>query len=86
MVEFKDCGGTKCSIQASSLAVLQKPGTSAIWLGVDDVNAKVLINGVGWVPYPIHADVLLSTRMHLDRKQVEALINHLQNWLKKDTF
>lgn len=96
-VKFKDYYGAPCSLQASSLAIYEKPGTSAIWLGVDDAAPKVLHGkaaslGVkttateGWVPYPIPEDVLLTTRMHLTREQVEALIEHLQKWLRDDTF
>lgn len=91
-VEFKDYYGVPCSLQASSLAIYQQPGTSAIWLGVDDAQPKVMASqaaslgmeteeATGWIPYPIPKEVLLSTRMHLDRKQVKALIEHLQAWL-----
>jgi hypothetical protein len=96
-VEFTDRYGVPCSLQASSLAEYSKPGTSAVWLGTDDPQPKVMAReaasvGVqttettGWVPYPIPDKVLLSTRMHLDRKQVAALVHHLQKWLEKDTF
>lgn len=95
LVEFKDYYDNPCSLQASSLAIYQQPGTSAVWLGVDDAQPKVMASqaaavGVettettGWVPYPLPPEVLLSTRMHLDRKQVEALIGHLQAWLDSD--
>jgi hypothetical protein len=30
--------------------------------------------------------VSLTTRMHLDREQVAALILHLQSWLDNDSF
>lgn len=33
LVEFVDSYGVKCSMQASSLAEYEQPGTSAIWLG-----------------------------------------------------
>lgn len=97
LLEFKDRYGTPCSLQASSLAEYEKPGTSAVWLGPDDAAPKVLASqarslGVdtaertGWVPYPIPPGVSLTTRMHLDRKQVAALILHLQSWLDYDSF
>lgn len=96
MVEFADSYGEKCSIQASSLAKYQQPGISAIWLGIDGVKAQVLHGdarkfGVktdatcGWVPYPIPEEVLVTTRMHLERDKVQALVNHLQAWLDSDT-
>lgn len=62
IIEFKDRYEKPCSLQQSSLAVLDKPGTSAVWLGIPEY------------------------RMHLDRGQVEALVNHLKSWLSKDTF
>lgn len=97
LLEFKDRYGTPCSLQASSLAEYEKPGTSAVWLGTDDAAPKVLASqarslGVdtaertGWVPYPIPPGVSLTTRMHLDREQVAALIQHLQSWLDNDSF
>jgi hypothetical protein len=97
VVNFKDHYGTKCSLQASSLAIYEKPGTSAVWLGCDEANPKVLHGdaaalGVktdatcGWVGYLLSDKVNLTTRMHLNREQVEALIPMLQSWLKRDTF
>jgi len=96
-VQFADRYGVPCSLQASSLAEYEKPGTSAVWLGTDDPQPKCLHGdaaelGVktdatcGWVPVPISDKILLSTRMHLDRKQVAALVHHLTKWLAKDTF
>ncbi|MNH47331.1 hypothetical protein D3C79_1105140 [compost metagenome] len=35
---------------------------------------------VGWVPYPIPDQVLLTTRMHLSREQVAALLPILQRF------
>ena len=97
MVEFADAYGVKCSIQASSLAKYVQPGTSAIWLGVDDAQPKIMKSDAlkfgmklppgevsGWMPYPIPEQVLLSTRMHLERGQVQALVNHLQAWLDSE--
>jgi len=97
VVNFKDHYGTKCSLQASSLAICEKPGTSAVWLGVDDAEPKCLHGdaaglGVktdatcGWVDVPMSDKIHLTTRMHLNREQVEALIPMLQSWLDADTF
>ena len=97
IVKFADCYGVQCSLQASSLAEHEKPGTSAVWLGPNDAAPKVMASqarslGVdttertGWVPYPIPPEVSLTTRMHLDREQVAALILHLQNWLDNGSF
>lgn len=84
--KFEDLYGAKCSIQASSLA-----SEPAIWLGVDDAQPVVMAShaaavGVeteetrGWVSYPIPAEVLLTTRMHLSREQVAALLPTLQRF------
>ena len=74
IVEFKDCYGEACSLQMSSLAVFVKPGTSAVWLGLE----KAKVHACTGEP--------LSPRMHLKRAQVAALIFHLQRWLDADTF
>ena len=65
-----------------------------MWLGLDDANPQGMKSEAGelglklppgevsgWMPYPIPDEVLLSTRMHLNRDQVEGLIEHLQHWL-----
>ena len=89
MVTFTDSYGETCSIQASSIA-------RHVWLGIDGVKAQVLHGdarklGVttdatsGWVPYPIPQEVRVTTRMHLEREKVQALVNHLQAWLDSDT-
>jgi hypothetical protein len=91
-VQFKDHYGHSCSVQQSSLAIYRSPGTSALWIGPNDAEPKVMARlagsvGVqtqvaeGWVPYPIPEEVSLYTRMHLNRRQVAALIGHLQSWL-----
>ena len=74
LIEFKDRYGVECSLQASSLAEYEKPGTSAVWLGCQK-NCRHSSTGEEMAP-----------RMHLDRKQVSALINHLNQWLKRDSF
>ena len=92
VVEFKDIYGHACSLQVSSLA-----DRAALWLGVDDVEPKVMaVNAAkigvktdetcGWVKYPVPEEVMFTSRMHLDRKQVEALIDHLQQWLRTGEF
>lgn len=70
-VEFKDYSARQCSLQASSLAIYQEPGTSAIWLGVErDPNGRHVTHG----------------RMHLTRKQVLRLIGLLQQWSLNGKF
>lgn len=36
ILEFKDHNDKDCSLQMSSLAIYEQPGTSAIWFGRDD--------------------------------------------------
>lgn len=97
IINFKDRYDDPCSLQMSSLAEYEKPGTSAVWLGRHDVKPMILASvakkiGVktnkttGWIEYPIPGSVELNARMHLDREQVESLIGHLQSWLENDTF
>lgn len=74
LIEFKDRYSMSCSLQQSSLAEYEPPGSSAVWLGAEN-NQYHKITGEP-----------LSPRMHLDRNQVTALIKHLENWLKTNKF
>jgi len=101
-VLFEDSYGKGCRLSCSSIVgeyedSMDRPGTSALWLGLSAVEAKVLAReaasvGVatqettGWVDYPIPARVLLSAAMHLDREQVAGLVVRLQAWLDKGDF
>jgi len=71
LIEFDDYYGESCSLQKSSIASLD-----AIWFGIHNAIPKVLSNA-GWVDYPIHSDVLLTTRMHLTQDQVKELLPYL---------
>ena len=42
LLRFSDRYGVQCSLQQSSLAEFEPPGTSAVWLGINDKEA---ING-----------------------------------------
>ena len=80
-IEFTDTYDVKCSLQKSSSAMEEK-----IWLGVDDANPQVMASqtpqgGNGWVPFHIPDNVLLTTRMHLNQKQVKKLISVLQHFV-----
>ncbi len=97
IIEFRDRYDVPCSLQQSSLADSDRPGASAVWFGPDDASPKVIWHeaaaaGVktdatcGWVDFPLPAQVSCNTRAHLSRDQVEALVNHLQAWLKNGTF
>lgn len=88
LIEFSDLYGAKCSIQKSSLAT-----DDAIWIGVNDATPQIMASqaaahGVhtdavsGWVDYPIPENVLLTTRMHLNREQVAAMLPILQRFVE----
>jgi hypothetical protein len=75
---FEDSYKTPCSFQESSNV------DPSIWLGVTEARAQVLAtraaaHGIstdqtcGWVPYPLHPDLNIPTRMHLTRSQAHDL-------------
>ena len=76
IITFPDRYETPCSLQQSSLADFQEPGTSAVWLGVDRQDG--VHDGV--------FDAANQTRMHLDLKQVKALIAVLEMWVASGSF
>ena len=72
---------------------LYHPGSSMLYIGPDEANPRIMARDaarlgietttdVGWIPYPVPDDVLMTTRMHLTRPQVRALIKRLNMWLK----
>lgn len=84
--EFKDRYGQMCSIQKSSSAT-----EDSIWFGVNDADPKIMASDarkmgiptpvqVGWIPFAIPKEVLLSTRMHLNQAQVKELLPILQHF------
>lgn len=96
LVEFTDDYDAKCSIQISSACPCdEKDKHGWIWLGIDDAKPQIMKSQAkkygftlpegqevsGWMPYPIPEDVLLSTRMHMNKDHVIDLVNRLQHWL-----
>ena len=88
ITEFEDTYGAKCSLQMSSSAMEDK-----VWFGVNDADPKIMVSKAkehglepqgdgGWMTYPIPKDVLLHTRMHLNRKQVAELLPYLERFVK----
>ncbi|MGH1338334.1 MAG: hypothetical protein ACRBFS_19585 [Aureispira sp.] len=86
ITEFEDTYGAKCSLQASSCAMEGK-----IWFGVNDADPKIRTSKAkkyglepqgndGWMQYPLPKDVLLNTRMHLNREQVSELLPYLKRF------
>ena len=41
IIKFGDLSKHKCSLQQSSLAVFLEPGSSVVWLGVDDSRMQL---------------------------------------------
>ena len=86
---FTDRYGEECSIQKSSLAT-----EDAIWLGIENANPQIMQSDAvrlglanisspqGWMPYPVPSEVFLSTRMHLTKKEVKALLPILQKFVE----
>lgn len=79
-IGFKDHYEIPCSIQESS------GDTPCLWLGCDCANPRQLIPGQGWTPIKMPEGYLADTRMLLNRKQVIALVYHLQKWLVTDSI
>ena len=76
IIKFEDRYHTPCSLQQSSLADYEPPGSSAVWLGVDR-QAE---------PHDGMFDASNITRMHLDLEQVKALIAVLEMWVQTGDF
>ena len=68
-IEFEDFNGEMCSLLKSSIAT-----DDCIWLGVNDAKPRVCVLNEGWKPYLMPDDVMMTTRMHLSRDQVAALM------------
>jgi len=80
VIEFEDDYGHSCSLQKSSVAT-----RDCIWLGIDNASPQIMASdtqqgGTGWVDYHIPDNVLLWTRMHLNRQQVRDLLPYLQQF------
>ena len=75
--KFKDDNGVECSIQDSSSA-----SASCIWLGVEDANPMMPVEGKGWVPVDYPPMTLFHTRMHVDIKLGKRLLRSLREFIK----
>lgn len=74
LIKFKDRYGAECSLQQSSLADFEQPGSSAIWFGLCGNEPKR------------HMGESLGMRMHLSFEQVKGLIPILQRWVDTGSF
>lgn len=101
LVEFSDTHGNECSVQESSAATVEGDdnGQGFLWIGIDDAKPQILATVAerlglplptgevsGWVPYPVHDDVMMTTRMHLNESQVRELVDVLNGWLNNGTL
>jgi hypothetical protein len=78
-IVFEDRYEQKCSLQQSSIfddEHASQPGATAVWLGIDRQTE----------PRDGMFDSANLTRMHLDRKGVQALVAVLETWLKCGSF
>lgn len=82
--KFSDRNGEKCSLQKSSIAT-----EDAIWLGIDDADPKMFIpyGNPSWRPLPLPTlpeggHFSFTTRMHLTRDGVKALLPALTHFVK----
>jgi hypothetical protein len=92
LYKFLDRYGNGCSLQDSSLAE-----ESAIWLGIDDPDPKIMCSDAsklkvnrqsenGWQPFYIPEEVQINTRMHLTQDQVKALLPVLQYFAETGNY
>lgn len=49
LIEFRDRYGKLCQLQQSSLADFEPPGSSAVWLGLDDERMHLDLEQVRWL-------------------------------------
>lgn len=76
IIKFQDRYGTPCSLQQSSIADFNPPGSSAVWLGVDRQTE----------PHDGMFDAANVTRMHIDLEQAKALVAVLEQWILSGSF
>jgi hypothetical protein len=46
LIEFTDRNGQQCSLQQSSAAVYEQPGSSAVWFGIGDQKMHLSLEQV----------------------------------------
>lgn len=93
VIVFRDAYDKECSLQQSSA------DGDFVWLGIQDADPLIMKSDAqklglelppgevsGWMPYKVPAEVLMHTRMHLNREQVQSLVEHLQSWLETGNF
>lgn len=94
-----ECSLQQSSAIGDGPDAIDRPGSSFVWLGINDGKPQILKSHArdlglalppgevtGWMPYPIPDEVQIWTRMHLNREQVEGLVERLQQWLATGEF
>ena len=74
---FRDRYDADCVIQKSSLAT-----ENVIWMGIEKAEAKIFVQGYGWIGYPLHEAVMINSLMHLTQEQVKEILPVLQRFAK----
>lgn len=85
---FKDFYEHECLVEKSTIA-----DDECIWLGIKEADPQIMAkhahkygikteSSVGWVKYDIPEEVLLTTKMHLNREQVKELLPILINFVE----
>ena len=85
VVEFKDRGGNKCSLQKSSTAI-----EDCVWLGCDEIGLRKFTPGPGWENISTANEggaiggitYIANNRMHLNQEQVAAILPYLQRFVE----
>lgn len=80
LYEFTDSYGEKCSLQESSNVCPH------IWLGPDDADPKIFLQGQGWKKLSFPEDAMFNTRMHLTPEQVRVLLPLLDHFANTGEF
>ena len=87
LIEFKDSDGNQCTIQKSSSAKEDK-----VWIGISSAQATIFASeaakqgyptnaGQGWIDFYIPEEVIIPTKMLLNKKQAASIINTLQKFV-----
>lgn len=93
IVKFTDACGVECSVQESSAVDphlwIGPNKANPMVMALAPPLAMPLVppshvytdETTGWVPYPVPDGVLMTTRAHMNREQVQQLVEVLQRWL-----
>ncbi len=77
LITFTDHYGAACEVQKSSIAT-----EDCIWIGCGELGLKRLVPGEGWKAVELGPGHIANTRMHLNRKDVAALLPILQHFVE----